>query len=161
MAAHCGFIFFTNNEIPPSDPSLYNIIQLTQIWKSKTDIVVFSPLYPLLAALDRFIRFQNTGMIESDITTHMSQIYIALLVCLNWDVQRVLFKKVKSQPGDTILKMVRELYDRYIAAFPLLITQELPSWLDPNCYTDVCEQAKETIFNVLIEQVHPLPEFKL
>lgn len=34
MAAHCGFIFFTNNEIPPSDPSLYNIIQLTQIWKS-------------------------------------------------------------------------------------------------------------------------------
>lgn len=133
----------------------------TQIVKNEADIVAFSPLYPLLAALDRFIRFQNTGMIESDITTHMSQIYIALLVCLNWDVQRVLFKKVKSQSRDTIPYMVRELYDRYIAALPLVMTKELPSWLDPNCYTDVCEQARETVFNVLIERVHPAPEFKL
>ena len=133
----------------------------TQIGENEADIVTFSPLYPLLAALDRFIRFQNTGMIASDITTHMSQIYIALLVCLNWDVQRVLFKKVKNQTRNTIISMAAELYDRYIADLPVLAPKKQPSWLNQKCFTNVYEQAKETIFRVLIEWVHPVPEFKL
>ena len=142
------------------------------VWRSiaglgaqrEADTVVFSPLYPLLAALDRFIRFQNTVMLKSDNTTkdtHMSQIYIALLVCLNWDVQRVLFKMVKSQHGDTVRKMAEELYCLYIPRLVALAPGEVPVWLKLDCFKSVVEEAQLSIFDVLTMRVHPVPEFKV
>ena len=127
----------------------------------ETDVVVFNPLYPLLAALDRFVRFRNIKMIEPDITIHQSQIYCALLICLNWDVQRVLFKKVKDQGADTVRKMALELYSRYIAELPKLVPEGISFKLDTKCFDKVCEQANENIFDVLTMRVHPVPEFEM
>lgn len=126
-------------------------------------IVVFSPLYPLFASLDRLIRLQNTLMISNDAATkniHMSQIYIALLVCLNWDVQRVLFKKIKVQTSDTAVKMVEELYNMYIAELLTLMPKEAPSWLNSKCYEQTWKVTNRVVFDVLTMRVHPAPEFK-
>ena len=125
------------------------------------DVVVFSPLYPLLAALDRLIRFQGVDSMRNDTTgqkIYMSQIYIALLVCLNWDVQRVLFKKVKTQPDDTAKRMAEDLYQQYIANLVAFIPREAPSWLKADCFTITWKESE--IFDVLTMRVHPEPEFK-
>lgn len=127
------------------------------------DVVVFSPLYPLLAALDRLIRFQGVGSMREDPkgqNIYRSQIYIALLVCLNWDVQRVLFKKVKTQPDDTAIKMAGELYTRYIADLVALIPREAPSWLEAKCFEETWKETDHEIFDVLTMRVHPAPEFR-
>ena len=96
-----------------------------------TETVVFSPLYPLLDALDRFAYFQNTKTMEDtdDKYVYMSQIYMALLICLNWDVQRVLFKDVKNQAGASVYSMVSELYAMYIDDLIDLIPGKVPTWL--------------------------------
>lgn len=134
----------------------------TPMGQKEMNTVVFNPLYPLLAALDRFIRFQNIRMIENDIVVHKSQIYIALVVCLNWDVQRILFKKIKNQTSYVVKDMAAELYDRFIAEDLLdLLPNGVPLWLDRKCFTNTCEQAYETIFDILIQRIHPVPEFNV
>ena len=141
------------------------------VWRSiadfeaqrEVDIVVFSPLYPLLEALDRFIRFQHTSSMVDDETKYryMSQIYISLLVCLNWDVQRVLFKMVKNQAGNTVEKMAGNLYSLYIPKLPALVPGEMPAWLQLDCFKSVVEDAHHSsIFDVLTMRVHPAPEFR-
>lgn len=96
-----------------------------------TGVVVFSPLYPLQDALDRFAYFTNTIIMEytDDKYIYMSQIYMALLTCLNWDVQRVLFKKIKNQAGDSVGMMGSELYAKYIDSLVDLIPGKVPGWL--------------------------------
>ena len=125
------------------------------------DVVVFSPLYPLLAALDRLIRFQTTNMFKSsrDRIPHMSQIYIALLVCLNWDVQRVLFKKIKAQTGDTAIAMAEELYNKFIPDLLALVPKTLPSPFDTTCFKHTWEGTNHDIFDILTMRVHPTIEF--
>lgn len=149
----------TFSTIKPSIPEVWRPISIS-MGQQKTDIVVFNPLYPLLAALDRFICFKNITMIDDDIAVYMSQIYIALLVCLNWDVQRVLFKKVKNQSGDTIKAMASELYDDYIAELSTLVPTGMPKWLEPQCFFKFYQTADQGIFDVLTMRVHPVPEFK-
>ncbi len=137
------------------------------------EVVVFSPLYPLLDALDRFAYFQNTKPIKGglDMYVHMAQIYIALLVCLNWDVQRVLFKRVKNQTGDTVKNMVIELYSRYIADLVKLIPRKLPSWLfetitltdsrrPQSSFDTLWEKNGQELFDILTTRVRPVTVFK-
>lgn len=136
---------------------------VTPTMQRDSDVVVFSPLYPLLAALDQLIRFQGVGSMKDDPkgqNTFRSQIYIALLVCLNWDVQRVLFKKIKTQPNDTAIKMAVELYTRYIADLVAFIPREAPSWLEAECFNGTWEGTNRDIFDVLTMRVHPAPEFR-
>ena len=134
---------------------------------------MFSPLYPLLDALDRFAYFQNTKPIKGglDMYVHMAQIYIALLVCLNWDVQRVLFKRVKNQTGDTVKNMVIELYSRYIADLVKLIPRKLPSWLfetitltdsrrPQSSFDTLWEKNGQELFDILTTRVRPVTVFK-
>lgn len=135
-------------------------------------VIRLNPLYPLLAALDRFVRFQNVKMLsESDLPMHQSQIYIALLVCLNWDVQRVLFKKIKNQRDDTVKYMINELYMDFIPKLIDQISGEAPTWLfeilpgekkltrAASCFSMLWENTPE-IFDVLTVRVRPVPEFK-
>lgn len=140
--------------------------------KLEPDVIRFNPLYPLLAALDRFVRFQNVKMLsESDLPMHQSQIYIALLVCLNWDVQRVLFKKIKNQRDDTVKYMINELYMDFIPKLIDHISGEAPTWLfeilpgEENntrakmCFSRLWLNTPE-FFDVLTVRVRPVPEFK-
>lgn len=140
--------------------------------KAETDIVVFSPLYPLLDALDRFVYFQNTKLMEDtdDIYMHMSQIYVALLVCLNWDVQRVLFKKIKNQAVSSMKSMAEEVYTKYITSLVYLIPGEKPRWLSvpdsegvalrPSYFDNLWGEKNQELFDILITRVHPVTEFK-
>ena len=135
----------------------------TPVGQRDPDIVVFSPLYPLLAALDRFIRYQKTDMLLQDINdaqSHMSQIYIALLVCLNWDVQRILFKIVKNQAGTLVWKMADELYRRHIPKLSAYVPKKAPSWLLPDCFQSEVTKARHSIFDVMTIRLHPVPEYK-
>lgn len=142
----------------------------TQMGRRDSAVILFNPLYPLLAALDRFIRFENVNMIESDMDKHKAQIYIALLVCLNWDVQRVLFKKIKNQTDGNIKKMVQELYSRYIADCVNLMPHGGPSWLcEPiengsirakTCFEALWADENEQFFDILTVREHPDKEFK-
>lgn len=130
--------------------------------QTETDVVVFSPLYPLLAALDQLSRFQNVSMLKKDITTQnksKSQIYIALLVCLNWDVQRVLFKRLKTQPGHLAIDMAGDLYNKIIDLHSV-VPRETPTWLKWDCFAGICDGANHDIFDVLTMRVHPVPEFE-
>lgn len=134
-----------------------------------TDVVVFNPLYPLLDALDRFAYFCNIVPIRAqpDMRVHMSQIYIALLVCLNWDVQRVLIKKVKNQAIDDIRKMVTELYERHISDLVDLIPGELPSWLTVaakspleinqkrSCFSTLWSGKSQALFDIITTRIRP------
>ena len=147
---------------PEGIPGVWRPI-VTPTMQRDSDVVVFSPLYPLLAALDQLIRFQGVGSMREDPkgqNIYRSQIYIALLVCLNWDVQRVLFKKIKTQPNDTAIKMAVELYTRYIADLAALIPREAPSWLEAECFNGTWEGTNRDIFDVLTMRVHPAPEFR-
>ena len=129
--------------------------------QGEPDIVVFSPLYPLLAVLDRLIRFQNIVMLrEDDRSTYKSQIYIALLVCLNWDVQRVLFKEIKTQSGYMAIEMAKELYDQYIPDLLALVPRKVPSWLTSKCFSGICDGENHSVFDVLTKRIHPVPEFE-
>lgn len=142
----------------------------TQMGQRDNEVILFNPLYPLLAALDRFIRFENVNMMESDMDKYKAQIYIALLVCLNWDVQRVLFKKIKNQTDENVKKMVHELYSRYIADCVNLIPHGGPSWLcEPiengsirakTCFEALWGDENEQLFDIFTMRVHPEKEFK-
>lgn len=128
-----------------------------------TETVVFSPLYPLLDALDRFAYFQNTKTMEDtdDKYVYMSQIYMALLICLNWDVQRVLFKDVKNQAGASVYSMVSELYAMYIDDLIDLIPGKVPTWLQGSyCFNSFWDENSQKLFNILTMRVHPAPEFR-
>lgn len=128
-----------------------------------TEAVVFSPLYPLLDALDRFAYFQNTKAMEDtdDKYVYMSQIYMALLICLNWDVQRVLFKDVKNQTGASVYSMVSELYAMYIDDLIDLIPGKVPTWLQRSyCFNSFWDENSQKLFNILTMRVHPAPEFR-
>lgn len=128
-----------------------------------TEAVVFSPLYPLLDALDRFAYFQNTKTMEDtdDKYVYMSQIYMALLICLNWDVQRVLFKDVKNQAGASVYSMVSELYAMYIDDLIDLIPGKVPTWLQGSyCFNSFWDENSQKLFNILTMRVHPAPEFR-
>ncbi|WP_373211324.1 hypothetical protein [Allofournierella massiliensis] len=101
---------------------------------------------------------------------YKAQIYIALLVCLNWDVQRVLFKKIKNQTDENVKKMVHELYSRYIADCVNLIPHGGPSWLcEPiengsirakTCFEALWGDENEQLFDIFTMRVHPEKEFK-
>lgn len=135
-----------------------------ELGQEDTEVVVFSPLYPLLDALDRFAYFQNTKAMENtdDKYVYMSQIYMALLICLNWDVQRVLFKKVKNQAGASVYSMVSELYSRYIDDLVALIPGKTPSWLQTSsCFDSLWDENSQKLFDILTMRVHPAPEFRL
>ena len=144
----------------------------TPMGQQVKDVVWFDPLYPLLAALDRFIRFKKVDVLRDSVYVHMSQIYIALLVCLNWDVQRVLFKRIKNQASDTVKNMVYELYNRYIADQVKLIPGELPSWLSEStasseitrsqsCFESLWKEEKsQELFNIITTRVRPVTVFK-
>lgn len=141
--------------------------------KLEPTVIRFNPLYPLLAALDRFVRFQNVKMLldSGDLFMHQSQIYIALLVCLNWDVQRALFKQVKNQADGTVKNMIDELYMDFIPKLIDQIPGEAPTWLletlpgEENntrakmCFSRLWSNTPE-IFDVLTVRVRPAPEFK-
>lgn len=153
---------------------------VTGVWRPATaslgklepDVIRFNPLYPLLAALDRFVRFQNVKMFsESDLPMHQSQIYIALLVCLNWDVQRVLFKRAKNQPDGTGKYMINVLYMEIIPKMIGEILEKAPAWLfeilpgkeEYNraqiCFSILWSDAQD-IFKYLTLYIRPAPEFR-
>lgn len=154
---------------------------VTGVWRSVTaslgklepDVIRFNPLYPLLAALDRFVRFQNVKMFldSGDLFMHQSQIYIALLVCLNWDVQRALFKKIKNQRDGTVKTMINELYMDFIPKLIDQIPGGAPEWLlkilpgeeklsrAEICFSVLWENTPE-IFDVLTVYIRPVPEFR-
>lgn len=153
---------------------------VTGVWRPATaslgklepDVIRFNPLYPLLAALDRFVRFQNVKMFsESDLPMHQSQIYIALLVCLNWDVQRVLFKRAKNQPDGTGKYMINVLYMEIIPKMIGEILEKAPAWLfeilpgkeEYNraqiCFSILWSDAQD-IFKYLTLHIRPAPEFR-
>ena len=141
--------------------------------KLEPDVIRFNPLYPLLAALDRFVRFQNVKMLldSGDLYMYQSQIYIALLVCLNWDVQRVLFKKIKNQANDTVQNMIDELYMDFIPKLIAQIPGGTPEWLleilpgeeklsrAEICFSVLWANTLE-MFDVLTVHMHPVSEFK-
>lgn len=143
---------------------------VTGVWRPVTaslgklepDVIRFNPLYPLLTALDRFIRFQNVKMLldSGDLYMYQSQIYIALLVCLNWDVQRVLFKQVKNQADASIKYMESELFNRFIAKLIEFIPGGAPSWLDTACFSKLWGAPYERFYNVLTMRVYLTPELK-
>ena len=140
--------------------------------QKQQDVVVFSPLYPLLDTLDWFVRFKNVDRMRDDIR-YQSQIYIALLICMNWDVQRILFKKIKNQAGNTARNMLIELYSRQIGDLVKNLSDKVPHWLvepiaEKNnmcqahlCYDTLWEGAKQEFFDVLTMRVHPVPEFRI
>lgn len=144
----------------------------TYIWRpvnvergqKEPDIIVFNPLYPLLDVLDWFVRLKKVDQIKDDIR-YLSQIYIALLICLNWDVQRVLFKKIKNQDDDTVGSMLSELYTRHIADC-IKTLPEMPSWFIVEqerirfCFDTLWEKEKQEFFDILTKRVRPVPEFK-
>lgn len=153
---------------------------VTGVWRPVTaslgklepDVIRFNPLYPLLAALDRFVRFQNVKMFsESDLPMHQSQIYIALLVCLNWDVQRVLFKRAKNQPDGTGKYMINVLYMEIIPKMIGEILEKAPAWLfeilpgkeeysrAQICFSILWPDAQD-IFKYLTLHIRPAPEFR-
>lgn len=154
--------------------------EATDIWRpvyvergqKQSDVVVFSPLYPLLDTLDWFVRFKNVNQMRDDIR-YRSQIYIALLICLNWDVQRILFKKIKNQADNIARRMLTELYTRHIGDLIKALSDNVPSWLvepiaEKNgmcqaqlCYDTLWEGAKQEFFDVLTMRVHPVPEFRI
>lgn len=142
---------------------------VTGVWRPVTaslgnqapDVIRFNPLYPLLAALDRFSRFQKVQMLsESDLFGYQSQIYIALLVCLNWDVQRVLFNQIKNQANDSVKDMETELYNRYISYLVELIPGGAPSWIKTTCFSELWGEQYMRFYDVLTMRVHPVPELK-
>lgn len=109
-------------------------------------------------ALDRFVRLKNVWMLENDMHIHQAQIYIALLICLNWDVQRVLFKSIKNQAGNQVKNMMQELYSRYIEDLLKSIPVNVPAWLlEPlpeskdhcladRCYADLWQESNQYFF---------------
>lgn len=139
--------------------------------KLEPDVIRFNPLYPLLAAIDRFSRFQNVQRLsESDLYMHQSQIYIALLVCLNWDVQRALLKRARNQVDDTVKEMLDELYMKNIPELIHELPGEVPGWLleilpgeeysrAKICFSMLWENTPE-LFDVLTAHIRPVPEFK-
>lgn len=140
------------------------------IGHKEEDVMIFSPLYPLLAALDQFVRFKKINIMARDMDTFMAQIYIALLVCLNWDVQRVLFKKIKNQTATNVNKMVEELYKRFIADCVELIPGGAPSWLNEvvsenetlaqTCFSILWHQDNQYFYDMITTRVHPVPEIR-
>lgn len=154
--------------------------EATDIWRpvyiergqKQPDVVVFSPLYPLLDTLDWFVRFKNVNRMMDDIR-YQAQIYVALLLCLNWDAQRILFKKIKNQAGDTVRRMLMELYTRHMGDLIKDLSDKVPAWLvepiaDKNgmcqaqlCYDTLWEGAKQEFFDVLTMRVHPVPEYRI
>lgn len=144
----------------------------TSLGRLEPDAIRLNPLYPLLAALDRFVRFQNVKMLsENDLYMYQSQIYIALLVCLNWDVQRALFKQVKNQADGTVKNMIDELYMEIIPQMIGEILEKKPAWLFEilpgvkkltragTCFSMLWANTPE-IFDVLTVHIRPVPEFK-
>lgn len=158
-------------ETTAKEESTWRTISI-EIGQKVPNVVVFNPLYPLLDALDRFVRLKNVWMLENDMHIHQAQIYIALLICLNWDVQRVLFKSIKNQAGNQVKNMMQELYSRYIEDLLKSIPVNVPAWLlEPlpeskdhcladRCYADLWQESNQYFFDILTTFVHPVPEFK-
>ena len=97
------------------------------------DVVLFSPLYPLLAALDSFIQFKDVN--ELNINSKLaSQIYYALIICLNWDVQRILFKRIRNQKKQKVTEMYRELLTMIVPETVGSLNLDKIDWLDSKCY---------------------------
>lgn len=132
----------------------------TPLGQPEENMYMFNPLYPLLNALDMFVCYKKVLASQENMEFLRSQIYIALLVCLNWDVQRVLFKKVRSQPDDTMRRMLDELYGRYIGDLLGSLPLKLPPWLK-NCFgTDELPEPDREVLDTLLVKGCPYPEIR-
>ena len=127
------------------------------------DTVYFSPLYPLIGALDLFAQFVEVSQLaEVGDVINRSQIYFALVICLNWDVQRLLFMRIKNQPRQVTLRMLNELLIKIIPDTVRQLSLNSPNWLKEDCYSAVLDNKtdKEDLFNI-IDYIQPEFDFSM